>query len=816
MRDKVLYNLILLVVSFAELSAQVIKPYLQSPTDTSIWITWKTSSNTESKVIFGEDSTNLSNQATGSCQILSDIGYDNNYYYHAARLAGLETNHFYYYQVITGPLTSAICRFRTQPYRSQSDGVYRFLVFGDHQIKNSDRYELLLKAARDKVIEKYGGRIEDHINLIINDGDQVDEGTLDQYENVHFKQSAVLSGNIPIMTTVGNHETYGSIGLPLFYAHYFYNDLTYKGIESPGGENYYAYQEKNILFIHLSSEHPGTEQTTWVQRLIDTVKTDPSVDWVIGVAHRPIQAEQYVGDISYYIRDQVISVLAQTEKSVLLITGHHHLYARGQVREYPMYHIISGGGSWDQYWGQSTEQDFDDVQKTIDYWTYQIVSFDVVKDVMTVETYAIGSPKLGMTLNNVLIDTFYRKLPGLLPAKPSVTTVPEDTITLPYTFVSSPYSTGSSEPYNSVQFQVSATSNFTQSLIDLIRDYENLYGTTGDPDYKPIDIHKDVDIFQLEIADHKLPNGTYYIRVRHRDRNIAWSEWSSTVKFMVKGSTAGFTSISIPKNQYLPGEDIDITYQFGPGNAKDWIGMYRDGDIPGNTPSSEWAYVGGSSGTLTLQGTQTGKYFIGFFENDGYTELAERLYIYVATIPVLTLSKVGYVPDEIIRIDYSNAPGIPNDWIGIYKSGDTPGLTPSTQWKYTNGAEGSLSFSGLPEGSYFVTYFLDDEYTEACERILFEVTASTTGMPAWQVRDDYLFYPSPSSGKFRIRTTEFFTGNPDLKIVSTTGMIIFNRQLVMASSTESEEIDLTGMPAGNYLMVLNVGGNIRIKKMVIQ
>ena len=42
--------------------------------------------------------------------------------------------------------------------------------------------------------------------------------------------------------------------------HYFYDDLGYKGIVSPGGENYYSYQQKNLLFIHLSSEHTTIEQ----------------------------------------------------------------------------------------------------------------------------------------------------------------------------------------------------------------------------------------------------------------------------------------------------------------------------------------------------------------------------------------------------------------------------------------------------------------------------------------------------------------------------------------------------------------------------
>jgi hypothetical protein len=352
-------------------------------------------------------------------------------------------------------------------------------------------------------------------------------------------------------------------------------------------------------------------------------------------------------------------------------------------------------------------------------------------------------------------------------------------------------------------------------VIDLIRDFENLYGTSGAPDYEPVDIHANVDIFRLEIADHKLPNGSYYIRTRHRDRNIEWSDWSDAVQFTVKGSTAGFTSVTAAKDQYEPGEDIEITYQFGPGNSLDWIGIYRDGDIPGNTPSTVWSYVSGPSGKLTLSLAQTGKYFIAFFENDGYQELTERVYIYVLTKPVLTLNKTVFTADEIIRIDYANAPGIPNDWIGIYKTGDTPGLTSSTQWKYTSGAQGSLNFSDLPAGFYFASYFLDDGYTEACERVYFEVDAGTTDLPAWQRKDDYLPYPSPSSGRFRIRTPEVRPGNPELKIVSPAGLIVFDKQLVMSTSSESEEIDLSNLPPGIYLLVIKLAGDVRIKKMLL-
>lgn len=721
MIKRIWHSLIPFVLLSASLNAQNLKPYLQSPTPTSIWVTWKTESNMESLVTYGTDTLNLSYSKTGTCQVLTGEGYDSNYFYHSVKLTDLEPEHYYYYRVTTGVQKSAFYRFRTQPPLGQDTGIYRFLILGDHQIKNNDRYERLMRAARDKVVEKFGGKVEDHISLIINDGDQVDEGTLDQYENVHFKQSALLSGNIPIMTTVGNHETYGSIGLPLYYDHYFYDEIGYKGIVSPGGENYYSYQQKNLLFIHLSSEHTTVEQKDWVQQIIDSVKTDTTVAWVISVAHRPIQAEQFVGDISVYIRDEIIPILCQTEKSVLHITGHHHLYARGQLRDFPMYHMISGAGGWDQYWGQSTEKDFDDEQKTIDYWAYQIASFNADTKEMTVESYAIGSPKLGFTLDNILIDSFYRKSNVLPPDKPSITNSPSDTITLPFSFISSPYLTSTNEPYNSVWFQVSSQTGFANPEIDRIRDFENLYGTTGEPDFKPVNIHKDVDIFRYEIAHNKLSDGSYFIRTRHRDRNMSWSFWSDAVAFIVKGSTGGIPSISTPKTNYAMDEEIVVHYRFGPGNSKDWIGIYKNGDIPGTVPSVDWSYVTGDSGTVLLNVAEPGKYFIGFFENDGYEEIADRIQVYSISIPELTLNKAGYLPGEQIHIEYIQAPALPKDWIGIYSLSDIPGTVNSTVWEYTTGTSGDILFPGLQAGYYFAGYFLEDGYTEAGERSIFSV-----------------------------------------------------------------------------------------------
>ncbi len=716
-----LIGLSLLAICSQGLKSQQLLPYLQSPTDTSIWISWKTDADTESLVQYGQDSSALVKQVTGSCQILSDEGYNNNYYYHSVHLMDLDPDQAYYYRIVTGNRQSDIHRFITPSPPGKATGIVRFLVLGDHQVKDSGRYEELMKSARDKIIEKYGENVEDHIQLIINDGDQVDMGTLDQYENMHLKPSALLSGNIPIMTTVGNHETYGTLGLSAYYDHFFYDDMRYNGIISPGGEDYYSYQRNNIVFVHLSSEHPTDEQEAWVQQIVDSVRVDPTVNFLISIGHRPIQAEQYVGDISEYIRSRIIPILAQTEKSTLFISGHHHLYARGQVRDHPIYHIISGGASWDQFWGQSIERDFDDVQKTIDFWTYQIVSIDADAAEMVVECYAAGSPKLGFTLDNILIDSFYRKFPAMMPGTPSITTAPSDSVDLPFTFASSPYQQNDADPCNSVQFQISSDPDFNKPEVDLIRDFENLYGTTGIPDYLPVDIYDTVDIFRYTIRKNALRNGSYFVRVRHRDRNITWSEWSDAVVFSVRGSLGGPTSISTVKSVFDPGESISVNYEFGPGNGLDWIGIYREGEYPSNIPSTDWEYVSGSTGTVTLDVPGPGQYFIAFFENDGYYELTERVNVYVSSESLLSMDKAGYETGDEVKISYTNAPGIPLDWIGIYRLGDTPGEISSTLWEYTFDRSGTISFSGLVSGYYYTAYFLNDGYTEAGERIIFSV-----------------------------------------------------------------------------------------------
>lgn len=694
------------------------KPYLQKATDTSITINWKTNRAGTPSVKYGKEPGNLSMTQTGTTDQLS-----NEYYWHSVELTGLEANTLYSYKIsFDGTESSETYRFSTLPVKGSKQPM-RILLMGDHQIKSRSGYEWLMQAAKRKIEQKYGN-LEENISLIMNIGDQVDVGTLDHYEHVHLFKSELMSPYLPIMTCIGNHETYQDPGLKNYSTHFDYSDIEYKGITS-GTDNYYAYQTGRILFIVLSTEHTGNEQKSWVRKVVDAAKSDDQVDFIISVNHRPIQAEQYIGDISAWVRNEIVPILSETPKHVLNYGGHHHLYHRGQFPNAPMYHIINGAASWDQMWGMSSEKDYDDVQKTIDYWGYQILEFDFDKKEMKAECYAIGNKEL--VVDNILIDSFHRKLGASAPEKPILTDI-SSVISLPYTFAGSKYSTQTDEPLNTVQFQIALTEGFESPLINSIRDVENLYGSTGKPLHIPVDINEEVEINRLTVAAQKLKNGLHYIRVRYRDTNMEWSEWSDTQSFTVEGSIDGDPNVKLGNIRLDLNTNFTLSYEFAPIGTKAWVGVYRKGQKPGTgagtVESTVWGYTEGASGELTFKLTEADEYYAVLFEDAGYTEISPRVAFYAGPKPILTVDKPFYEVNEDITISFENTPNLPSDWIGIYKMGKNVGPDYSDSWDYTANyvKDGKMTLSkNLSKGYYMATYLLRGAYFEPGERVYFSI-----------------------------------------------------------------------------------------------
>jgi hypothetical protein len=107
---------------------------------------------------------------------------------------------------------------------------------------------------------------------------------------------------------------------------------------------------------------------------------------------------------------------------------------------------------------------------------------------------------------------------------------------------------------------------------------------------------------------------------------------AAETKIRVVDPWTPFTRLN--KATYSPGESISVAFTNGPGNAKDWIGIYPQDRLPGNGDSLLWAYVNGSqtSGSGLTEGVvtfpsglaTTGTYIAYLLLDDGYDVIASE------------------------------------------------------------------------------------------------------------------------------------------------------------------------------------------------
>ncbi len=743
------YQAARLTVAPQEAPAEITVPYLNMNTPESICVNWKTSTKEDGAIVrFGTSPDNLDRTCEPAVKMIS-----RKYFWHTAKLTGLSPNTAYYYQVSTNGTDSEIYRFRTMP-EAGAKSKTRVLLIGDHQRNERSDYEWMLNAARQTVKEKYGdGPFEDHINFLLNDGDQVDYGgDLNLYEKVHLYKSRSVSPVLANMTTVGNHEYRGDDRLYNYDGHFSeYGKLEYQGIKS-GTSGYYAYQTGSVLFVVLNSDDTSVAQKMWVRKVIAAASADTSVDFIVSVQHRPLYAEQYASDVSPWMLNEIMPILSSTPKHVLNCAGHHHLYARGQMTDSPVYHIITGGGvgtsaeGYEQLWGRTPDNfNHDEVQKTIDHWTYQILEFDPETRTMTVDCYSIGNSRLA--LDNELVDTFTRTLGEQeKPACPAIDPV-EEAVTLPYTFTQAETAVS---PY-AVRYQVASDINFNSPVIDKVINAEDFYGATED--FYPLDINKGLDLKKFTVENGDIPNGTYYIRVSNRNENIEWSEFSEPVKFTVEGA-GDPASVDLGGRFFRTGDNIHLAFAGAPLNTDAWIGIYKEHCKPGTSDTSDlYEYTKDASGSWDFTINTPGAYFAVLFKDGGYSELSSRVYFVVSdncddnTTPSISTDKLVYEIGDPVIVNLNNAPCISKDWVGIYTSSVAvvkDGKSHSYAYagsdpmgSVTLNVSGNFNYTTpVSDGLYYATYCIADQYYEPVERSYFIV-----GKPVLLEAEKTVYYP---------------------------------------------------------------------------
>ena len=77
------------------------------------------------------------------------------------------------------------------------------------------------------------------------------------------------------------------------------------------------------------------------------------------------------------------------------------------------------------------------------------------------------------------------------------------------------------------------------------------------------------------------------------------------------------------KNNYLPTDEVVVSFSNVPPNSKNWIGIYKEGEIPGEINSTLWSYIDeSSSGSKGFNSLPSGVYDAHFLLDDSYQILA--------------------------------------------------------------------------------------------------------------------------------------------------------------------------------------------------
>jgi hypothetical protein len=111
----------------------------------------------------------------------------------------------------------------------------------------------------------------------------------------------------------------------------------------------------------------------------------------------------------------------------------------------------------------------------------------------------------------------------------------------------------------------------------------------------------------------------------------------------------------------------------------------------------------------------------------------------------------------------------------------------------------------------FLVYFTYTLYQPGDENILQDSSILLSNYPGQEISQQLTFYPNPSNGKLWLSfpTDE---GNNAVCIYSTEGRFILQKQ---AGNSAKSELDLSGLPAGIYILEMRNGTGIRRNKLII-
>ncbi|MCQ4636881.1 metallophosphoesterase family protein [Anaerovorax odorimutans] len=350
-------------------------------------ITWHSKSREDGYVQYNREGAQLSPQHQVKAKII-EVRKD--YYRYEASIKGLSQKTTYEYRVGDGDRWSKIRTFTTAPVAEHSRVTasddaesFEFLYLGDVQYKKrSEDYKAWGKMIQD-IRQRNPG-----IAFSLMGGDMVNSPRNMNDWNLFLSQATSVFAGIPMMTTIGNHET--TVRADLYLKMLALPQNGPKGEE----EEFYSFDYGNchIAVVNTSfflDNRKAAMEEEW-DRELDSINgwleedlTRSSSRWKLVVMHHPAYGISDGDPIYDAIREEWEPVFERGGVD-LVLCGHQHLYMRTKEIGDITYVMGNSGKRRSTYFNGENVPEYTESLNATDS-NYQIIK--VTEDKLTLESY---------------------------------------------------------------------------------------------------------------------------------------------------------------------------------------------------------------------------------------------------------------------------------------------------------------------------------------------------------------------------------------------------------------------------------------------
>jgi Calcineurin-like phosphoesterase/Purple acid Phosphatase, N-terminal domain len=254
--------------------------------ETQISVSWNSDSTEDNLLIYGTDPGNLSQSHDNIVPIILPDPLN---YVFQSRLTALTPDTLYYYKAGNSQDGfSPLYSFKTAPLGDLNCGEFSFVVVGDSRPDRTLGGGFVWGEISAEVKAK-------NPDFVINGGDLVVDGEdLDGWDDF-LSDSEDLTATIPLMVTIGNHDTGPGTGDEAYFNSLFDFPRS-SGTFGSGTEDYYFFTYGNAIFVQLSTESfkdgdiPFENQAKW----LDEVLTNNPKKWKFVSLHKPIYCHESI------------------------------------------------------------------------------------------------------------------------------------------------------------------------------------------------------------------------------------------------------------------------------------------------------------------------------------------------------------------------------------------------------------------------------------------------------------------------------------------------------------------------------------------